>query len=71
MPLRLGEAPPLPDGADPDHHMMDRMKFDTFVQAKAEAALEEVEHMVEEERLHPERAAATGMPEEQAPEFIW
>ena len=69
MPLRLGEAPPLPDG-DPDHHTMDRMKFDTFVAVKAEAAYEEVERLMKEERAHPE-LWDPAVPEEQAPAFAW
>ena len=67
--VRLGEAPPLPDG-DPDHHTMDRMKFDTFVAVKAEAAYEEVERLMKEERAHPE-LWDPAVPEEQAPAFAW
>lgn len=69
MPLRLGEAPPLPEG-DPDHHTMDRMKFDTFVAFKAEAAYEEVERLMKEELAHPE-LQDPALPDERAPAFAW
>ena len=69
MPLRLGEAPSLPEG-DPDQHTMDKVKFDVFVAAKAEEACEEVERLMKEELAHPE-LRDPALPEEQAPAFVW